>query len=80
MHENLLYLKAALEKHPELKFVINQEDWQTDFLRFYQSQTNYNISKDNCKVCHYNWDFFFNECICNTASNKGFASSNISPQ
>lgn len=50
MHENLLYLKAALEKHPELKFVINQEDWQTDFLRFYQSQTNYNISKDNCNI------------------------------
>jgi len=47
MHENLLYLKAALEKHQELKFEIVQEDWQTDFLRFYQSQTNYNISKDN---------------------------------
>lgn len=47
MHENLLYMKEALDRVPELKFEISQTDWQTDFLRFYQSQTNYNISKDN---------------------------------
>jgi predicted Zn-dependent protease len=50
MHENLLYLRDALEKHRELKYEIVQTDWQTDFLRFYQSQTNYNISKDNCSI------------------------------
>ena len=46
----LLYLKAALDKHPELKFAISQSYWQTDFYRFYQSQTNYNISKDNINL------------------------------
>ncbi|MDD4147344.1 MAG: metallopeptidase TldD-related protein, partial [Candidatus Cloacimonetes bacterium] len=50
MHKNLLYLKAELDKHPELKYEIVQNNWQTDFLRFYQSQTNYNISKDNCSL------------------------------
>jgi len=50
MHEQLLYLKAALDKHPELKFSIDQSSWQTDFLRFYHSQTNYNISKNNVNL------------------------------
>lgn len=50
MHEQLLYLKAALDKHPELKFTISQSGWQTDFFRFYHSQTNYNISKDNVNL------------------------------
>ncbi len=50
MHKNLLYLKAELDKHPKLKYEIIQQNWQTDFLRFYQSQTNYNISKDNCSL------------------------------
>lgn len=50
MHEMLLYLKKALDKHPELKYSITQSLWQTDFLRFYQSQTNYNISKDNVNL------------------------------
>jgi predicted Zn-dependent protease len=30
---------------PELKFSFHYYFWETDFLRFYQSQTNYNISK-----------------------------------
>ena len=47
MYEQLQYLKLALGKHPELKYSIYQRSWQTDFLRFYRSQTNYNISKDN---------------------------------
>ncbi|MCD8480123.1 MAG: TldD/PmbA family protein [Candidatus Cloacimonetes bacterium] len=46
MNDTLLYLKAALDKHPELKYTVDLSFWQTDFLRFYQSQTNYNISKD----------------------------------
>ncbi|MDD4309385.1 MAG: metallopeptidase TldD-related protein [Candidatus Cloacimonetes bacterium] len=50
MHETLLYLKAALDKHPELKYSISESYWQTDFYRFFQSQTNYNISKDNINL------------------------------
>lgn len=46
MNETLEYLKSALDKHPELKYALELRFWQTDFLRFYQSQTNYNISKD----------------------------------
>ena len=46
MNETLEYLKAALDKHPGLKYELELSFWQTDFLRFYQSQTNYNISKD----------------------------------
>ncbi|MDD2228550.1 MAG: metallopeptidase TldD-related protein [Candidatus Cloacimonetes bacterium] len=50
MYEQLQYLRAALDKHPELKFSISQSSWQTDFFRFYRSQTNYNISKDNVNL------------------------------
>lgn len=50
MHTMLLYLKKALDKHPELKYNLSQSHWQTDFLRFYQSQTNYNISKENVNL------------------------------
>jgi len=46
MKEVMHYAQQALSKHPELKYVINGEIWQTDFLRFYHSQTNYNISKE----------------------------------
>ncbi|MDI3503329.1 MAG: PmbA protein [Candidatus Cloacimonadota bacterium] len=45
-----MYLKQALDKHPELKYQISLNSWQTDFLRFYQSQTNYNISKDSISL------------------------------
>lgn len=31
--------------YPELKMQFTYYDWQTDFFRFYKSQTNYNISK-----------------------------------
>jgi predicted Zn-dependent protease len=44
---NLEHLKSALDRNPELKYVIWDQFWSTDFLRFYHSQTNYNISKDN---------------------------------
>jgi len=41
----LSYFVARLNAHKELKYVLVQRMWETDFLRFYQSQTNYNISK-----------------------------------
>lgn len=50
MYEQLEYLKSALDKHNELKFNIVQSYWQTDFFRFYKSQTNYNISKENVSL------------------------------
>ncbi|MCB5234134.1 MAG: hypothetical protein LHW60_02655 [Candidatus Cloacimonetes bacterium] len=46
MYQQLINLKDALGTHPSLKYVISQSHWETDFLRFYQSQTNYNISKE----------------------------------
>ena len=39
MQDPILYLKAALDKHPELKYSLDESSWQTDFLRFFQSQT-----------------------------------------
>jgi PmbA protein len=50
MNEQLMYLKEALDQHPELKYELTLHSWQTDFLRFYQSQTNYNISKDSISL------------------------------
>lgn len=50
MQDPILYLKAALDKHPELKYSLDESSWQTDFLRFFQSQTNYNISKDSISL------------------------------
>lgn len=47
---NLDYLKSILDSHPELQYELVEKFWSTDFLRFYQSQTNYNISKDNIVV------------------------------
>jgi predicted Zn-dependent protease len=39
-------LKAVIKEYPKLKVQFYLSDWQTDFLRFYKSQTNYNISKN----------------------------------
>ncbi len=50
MNEQLKYLNSALQKHPELKYELTLRVWQTDFLRFYQSQTNYNISKHSISL------------------------------
>lgn len=44
---SLDYLKNILDSHPELQYDLTESFWSTDFLRFYHSQTNYNISKDN---------------------------------
>lgn len=46
MKEMMYYAHQALKPHQELKYVIYGQFWQTDFLRFYHSQTNYNISKE----------------------------------
>lgn len=48
--DNLSYLKSVLDAHPELQYEIAERFWSTDFLRFYHSQTNYNISKDNTQL------------------------------
>jgi PmbA protein len=36
--------------YPDLKFDFHYRDWETDFLRFYQSQINYNISKKSLSL------------------------------
>ncbi len=38
------------EKYPQLKLNFNYKIWETDFLRFYQSQINYNISKTSISL------------------------------
>jgi predicted Zn-dependent protease len=43
----IAYIKDQLQKQPQLLWEIHSGDWSTDFLRFYRSQTNYNISKAN---------------------------------
>ncbi|HNQ44189.1 MAG TPA: TldD/PmbA family protein, partial [Candidatus Cloacimonadota bacterium] len=50
MQDPTMYLKEALDQHPELKYSLSESSWQTDFLRFYQSQTNYNITKDSISL------------------------------
>lgn len=50
MYDQLIKLKDALSAQPSLKYTISQNHWETDFLRFYQSQTNYNISKENHSI------------------------------
>lgn len=48
--DSIEYLKSVMLGHPELQFEIEEKQWATDFLRFYHSQTNYNISKDNSSL------------------------------
>jgi len=50
MHDTLHHLLSRLNANPEWKYQVNINDWQTDFFRFYDSQTNYNISKQNTSV------------------------------
>ena len=38
------------EKYPKLKLNFHYKIWETDFLRFYQSQINYNISKTSISL------------------------------
>lgn len=38
------------EKYPQLKLNFQYKLWETDFLRFYQSQINYNISKTSISL------------------------------
>ena len=50
MNEYLAHILPGLSAHPDLKYVILEKRWQTDFLRFYHSQTNYNITKENTSM------------------------------
>ncbi len=43
-------LVKICEEYPELKFDFRYRNWETDFLRFYQSQINYNISKTSISL------------------------------
>ena len=43
-------LTKICETYPDLKFSFHYRFWETDFLRFYQSQINYNISKDSISL------------------------------
>ena len=47
---HLSYLKEQLDAQPNLQYVLSSHNWSTDFLRFYHSQTNYNISKDRFSI------------------------------
>jgi PmbA protein len=40
-------LQQICKDHPDLKFEFSYRIWETDFLRFYKSQVNYNISKSS---------------------------------
>lgn len=50
MQQSISYLHVKLLQHPELQYVMRIQAWQTDFLRFYHSQTNYNISKSSISL------------------------------
>ncbi len=50
MTDPIKHLIDSLSQHKELKWAIYKKLWQTDFLRFFQSQTNYNISKENISL------------------------------
>lgn len=44
------HLLALLAKQQDIKYSIVLTDWETDFFRFYQSQTNYNINKKSHSI------------------------------
>ncbi len=46
MDQYLSHITTSLSAHRDLKYTVSEKRWQTDFLRFFQSQTNYNISKE----------------------------------
>lgn len=43
-------LLKICQLYPDLKFNFHLRDWETDFLRFYRSQINYNISKHSISL------------------------------
>ncbi|MFA7057605.1 MAG: metallopeptidase TldD-related protein [Candidatus Cloacimonadales bacterium] len=48
MQEQLkIFLKKIIADNKGYKYIFNHSSWRTDFLRFYQSQVNYNISKNS---------------------------------
>lgn len=44
------YLASWLNAEKELKYELSCVEWSTDFLRFYHSQTNYNITKSRLAI------------------------------
>lgn len=46
MDQYLSHITTSLSAHKDIKYEVREKKWQTDFLRFFQSQINYNISKD----------------------------------
>lgn len=48
--DHLSYLASALKGQQGLKYELSSLNWSTDFLRFYHSQTNYNITKDRLSL------------------------------
>lgn len=48
MQEQLkVFLEKTIAENKDYKYIFNHSSWRTDFLRFYQSQVNYNISKSS---------------------------------
>jgi predicted Zn-dependent protease len=43
-------ISSVVNEYPHLKIQLYLAEWQTDFLRFYKSQTNYNISKHSIYI------------------------------
>jgi predicted Zn-dependent protease len=43
-------LLKVIQDYPQLKLNFHYEEWQTDFLRFFNSQVNYNISKHSVSI------------------------------
>jgi predicted Zn-dependent protease len=39
------FLNDVIKNNPDYKFIFSHSEWETDFLRFFQSQVNYNITK-----------------------------------
>ena len=46
LHDLKQSLQGLITEYPEMKMSIILREWETDFLRFFKSQTNYNISKN----------------------------------
>ncbi|MCD4828617.1 MAG: TldD/PmbA family protein [Candidatus Cloacimonetes bacterium] len=40
-------LSALCREHPELKIEFHHQNWETDFLRFFRSQVNYNVRRES---------------------------------
>lgn len=51
MHSSFIdFLKGIVKQYADLKIDITYHDWETDFLRFCNSEVNYNISKNRTSL------------------------------